>query len=258
MRDFNETAQAQYLLFASAREAPISESLVAFGTHVTGYRGYLLASGYVLAGLGDETSAITEGGHHIGAENLVPLSDPTLAECGLVLLKSQDKCDRVSLSTALAALLVRLGLLAQSLDMAHRHLLHRSSFGLKVTRHQLVRATFSRANGLVEQIIEECGLIGVEHLSIIPDNLVRGCIDKHHRAVSSASAQVAKLMGGHGYLSGGNNYLDYVSSIIGSVYASSLTEGLETCRDIPPGRHGLPATQLRNGPTWISSTSTAN
>lgn len=200
-------------LFALARNSDASTILRAICLYATSREGYLVANGYALRGADDEFPLIDPA----MADRAVRLAeqqiDIALARVGLAMVRAETDIQAwPNLSRCASAVTAaRLGLLAQALDMAFRHLEGRQSFGQRTLHHQLIKTRFAQANGLIVRLLEEIGI--AEECDELQD------LERMHSAISDEFAQVSKLMGGHGYLISGINTLEYLSSLMASIYA---------------------------------------
>ncbi|WP_167364041.1 acyl-CoA dehydrogenase family protein [Rhizobium mongolense] len=173
----------------------------------------MVANGYALRDAEDEFPLVnpTLGA---GAVRIIEeQSDIALAQIGIAMVRVEPAARMRPdvLRSAIAVATARLGLLARALDMAFQHLEGRQSFGQKTLHHQLVKTRFAYANNLIVRLLEEIRL--VEELTQPHD------LEGMHLAISEEFAQVSKLMGGHGYLISGFSTLEYLSSLIASIYA---------------------------------------
>lgn len=208
-------------LFETARFAAPCEALQCLTFFTAGIPGYLTVSRLALvSALDDAFAIVTPEAIAIESDVRTPIADRVLQALGLRLLKLEGAAAGTSDALlGLGSLILRLGLMARTLDITHRHLSPRTSFGQKVLKHQLVRAEFARAHGVMEQIRQECDLLAEPGRPSLQDTGVQYSILQHHKEIGALSADLSKLMGGHGYLLGNSNSLDYLSSLIRSLYA---------------------------------------
>ena len=192
-------------LFALARKGDLAEALSELGAFATGQRGYLLHHGQALRPRGASLPLIGMPAGH--APELV--ADPVLAAQGLEWCRVKDGAP-LSHRGRVGALVLRAGLLARILDQAYRHLEHRESSGQKILQLQLVKADFVECYGLADQTLREAAQLLDETMQI--DFAAR------HLALSDATTRAAKLMGGHGFLLGGANTLEFVSLCLAAVF----------------------------------------
>jgi hypothetical protein len=203
-------------LFALGRSSDASTILRAICLYATSREGYLVVNGYALRGADDEfplvDPAMADGTVRLIEEQV----DIVLVRIGLVMVRAEPGVRAwPNLSRcAIAVVAARLGLLAQALDMSFRHLEGRQSFGQKTMHHQLIKTRFAHANTLIVRLLEEIGL--AEGCDELQD------LERMHSAISDEFAQVSKLMGGHGYLISGINSLEYLSSLMASIYARPI------------------------------------
>lgn len=201
-------------LFSLARRAEVSVTLRALCRYVTGLDGYLVSNGLVLHAAADDRPLVSpySGASDMGIDRTS--EDIVLVHLGLRLSQvcGVTETGPFALHQAVAATTVRLGLLAQALDTAFRHLEPRQSFGRKVLHHQLVKAQFSASHEVITRRREELALIenngdfaydpGVQH------------------EISTHFTNVSKLMGGHGFLIQGINTIEYLASLIRALYGN--------------------------------------
>ncbi|WP_320203661.1 hypothetical protein [Agrobacterium rosae] len=201
-------------LFTLARSSDACNILRAMCRYVTSKDGYLVAKGFVLHGRLDDHRLVDPSVYAGDVAILNEQQDIALAHLGLSLSRVAHAApaEALALRQQIAVTAVRLGLLAQALDTAYRHLEGRRSFGQKVLHHQLVKARFAFANELVVRLLEE--------LSLLDGDEAFPCADNTQTLISEQFVEVSKLMGGHGYLLDGINTLEYLSSMIGTVYAT--------------------------------------
>ncbi len=212
-------------LFALARTGDANTILRAICLFATSREGYLVANGYALRGVDDDFPLVGPSTANGVARQVDEQSDIVLARIGLAMVRAEPEVQaRPNVSRcAIAAVAARLGLLAQALDMAFHHLEGRQSFGQKTMHHQLVKTRFAHANALIVRLIEEIGL--VEECGE-PQGL-----ERMQSAISEEFSEVSKLMGGHGYLISGINTLEYLSSLMASIYCRHGASAVLTYRD---------------------------
>lgn len=168
-------------LFGSARSGPLAQLPAALsnalGTgHPVAARGYAI----VTAARGD-----------------ADLADPVLTDLGLGLARA-TAAGSLPDEAAAKVIELRLGLLYRILDMAHRHLSARQSFGVKSTQHQLVKATFARVHMEAQLILA---------------GLKLGHAGGFNASVTALTHDADRLMGGHGFLLGGTHAVSYLSDM---------------------------------------------
>lgn len=215
-------------LFTLARSSDACDILRAMCRYVTSRDGYLVANGFVLHARQDDHPLVDPSVDAVDVAILDEQDDIALAHLGVSLSRVTPAAPAAAsaLRQEIAVTAVRLGLLAQALDTAYRHLEGRRSFGQKVLHHQLVKARFAFANELVVRLLEE--------LSLLDGGEAFPCADNTQTLISEQFVHVSKLMGGHGYLLDGINTLEYLSSMIGAIYAthSVLPVTLASARDV--------------------------
>ncbi|MER9408710.1 MULTISPECIES: hypothetical protein [unclassified Mesorhizobium] len=201
-------------LFSLARQGEVRVTLRALCRYVTELDGYLVSNGLALHAAANDRPLVSpsSGTADIGIERTS--EDIVLVHLGLCLsqVRGASETGRFALRQAIAATAVRLGLLAQALDTAFRHLEPRQSFGRKVLHHQLVKAHFSASHDLITRRREELALIETSG-DLAYDPGVQHEISTHFMNVS-------KLMGGHGFLLHGINTTEYLASLIRALYAN--------------------------------------
>jgi hypothetical protein len=209
-------------LFNVSRNADFSSMLVELGAFTTGYPGYLVHRGQSLREVGSKVPMIdTMGNALVGSARIVP--DPVLSALGLEwsLVQNQRELTRRGI---VGALIVRAGLLVRILDRSFRHLQDRESGGQKTLQHQLVKASFVEGFDQAERI-------RLEAVSLL-DETVAIEFDRLHRALSGATMKAAKLMGGHGFLLGEANTLEFLSLCLTALYRRADTEP-QNVLDVP-------------------------
>lgn len=201
-------------LFTLARQSEVSVTLRALCRYATELDGYLVSNGLALHAAANDRPLVSPSSRtaDIGIERTS--QDIVLVHLGLCLsqVRGASKTDPITLRQAIAATAVRLGLLAQALDKAFRHLEPRQSFGRKVLHHQLVKAHFSASHDLITRRREELSLIETSS-DLAYDPSVQHEISMHFMTVS-------KLMGGHGFLLDGINTIEYLASLIRALYTN--------------------------------------
>jgi hypothetical protein len=181
--------------------------------YVTSRDGYLVANGFVVHGRLQDHPLVHPSADAWDMEIAEEQRDIALSHLGLSLSRVTPSSlgAAVALRQEIAVTVVRLGLLAQALDISYRHLEGRRSFGQKVLHHQLVKARFAYAHELIVRLLEE--------VSLVLNGDAAQCAENTQALISEQFTQVSKLMGGHGYLLGGVNAVEYLSSMICAVYA---------------------------------------
>ncbi len=201
-------------LFNVSRSADFSSMLVELGTFATGYPGYLVHRGQSLREAGSKVPMIdTMGNALINDAIIVP--DPVLGALGLEWSHVQN--DRALTRRGIVgALIVRAGLLVRILDRSFRHLQDRESGGQKTLQHQLVKASFVESFAWAERIRTEA-------VNLL-DETIEIDFDGQHHALTSATVKAAKLMGGHGFLLGEANTLEFLSLCLNALYGRANTQ----------------------------------
>jgi hypothetical protein len=141
-------------------------------------------------------------------------ADRVLASLGLDLQYLEGEqaiaADDTSLMFSVAA---RLGLLMRMLDMSWTHLSARRSFGVKTTRHQLIKAEFADVNS-------QCSLLVLQWEMRIAAQDFQD-VEEDHWQITLLTNRAEKLMGGHGYLLGATHTLAYLSMMIYSLHGKT-------------------------------------
>lgn len=197
-----------------ARAQPLARALARMTAALAGREGYLLWRGHALlpseAGLPLVDAAAAER-----APGELTLCDDPLAEAhGLRLaVAAGDEARGIDAGElGLCVLALRCGLALRILDMSHRHLAERWSFGKKTLSHQLVKASFSTVHAGLEQLREQARLR-------LEQGWLQG-LEEEQRELSELTGQAEKLMGGHGYLQDGSHGVSYLSMLLYSVYGA--------------------------------------
>ncbi|MBU9849110.1 hypothetical protein J1788_03315 [Rahnella aceris] len=140
-------------------------------------------------------------------------SDRILASLGIALQHTGTETitdDPIPLMASSAA---RLGLLSQILAMSWKHLSARKSFGIKTTRHQLVKADFADLSNQTDLLLLQWQMRVTAQDYADPE--------ADHWQITELTNRAEKLMGGHGYLSGSTHSLSYLSMMIYSLYGKA-------------------------------------
>ncbi len=141
-------------------------------------------------------------------------ADRVLASLGLDLQylggEQAVAADDTSLIVSIAA---RLGLLMRMLGMSWTHLSARRSFGVKTTRHQLIKAEFA-------DVSSHCSLLALQWEMRIAAQDFQDA-EEDHWQITRLTNRAEKLMGGHGYLLGATHTLSYLSMMIYSLYGKT-------------------------------------
>ncbi|QWA13211.1 hypothetical protein GTU79_11500 [Sodalis ligni] len=168
----------------------------------------------------DRLSGLFSGGHQLqpgnGAVDIRGVSewDRVLAYLGLSLQYNEEESSKADNATQLiASVAARIGLLMRVLEMSWRHLSTRKSFGIKTTRHQLVKAEFA-------DISSQAGLLLLQWRMRLAIGDFEG-VEADHWHITVLTNRAEKLMGGHGYLLGATHTLSYLSMMIYSLYGKT-------------------------------------
>ncbi|UYK98829.1 acyl-CoA dehydrogenase family protein [Pantoea stewartii] len=150
----------------------------------------------------------------ISSSEQIDGNDPVLQELGLYLASAvAQPNNRVDHYQTLSAVAARLGLLARMLAVSWQHLSSRKSFGVKTTKHQLVKAEFADVSNHIDAMLMQW------QLRIAQEDFAG--VEEDHWQISVLSNRAEKLMGGHGYLLGNTHSLSYLSMMIYSLYGKS-------------------------------------
>jgi hypothetical protein len=204
-------------LYYTARRGTLDAALSGLGSFVSGQPGYAVFCGQAIRTIGSALPLVRHDGP-IAAADAATVPDPVLTAMGLewVRLGRSDAVGRrTDRRAATGALVLRSGLLARILDRSYRHLEPRESGGQRVLHHQLVRACFVECFGAAEQMRLEAGYLLDEACSVDPAVL--------HKGLTSATMKAAKLMGGHGYLLGETNSIEFLSLCLAGICCQSGT-----------------------------------
>lgn len=143
-----------------------------------------------------------------------PQADRVLAALGLELKffgeKQTSAADGLQLIVSVAA---RLGLLMRILGMSWAHLSNRRSFGVKATRHQLIKAEFA-------DLSSQCNQLALQWEMRIAAQDYQDA-EEDHWQITLLNNRAEKLMGGHGYLLGATHTLSYLSMMLYSLYGKT-------------------------------------
>lgn len=200
-------------LTRTARTAPLATALTEFCAVVSGRDGYLAGSGAVLRAAGSPLSVLTATGDALSENTLISTAgDPVLDGFGLDMVRITGDILPPTPDTALAALELRVGFLGRILDLAHAHLRDRVSFGQKTLSHQLVKAGFADGQAAMDLY---AGIARLRREAGIKDGIAAD-----HAALTAATQQAEKLMGGHGYLAGGTHAVGYISMLTHAIYGA--------------------------------------
>lgn len=201
--------QAVDALYNTARTGTLDAGLIALGFFVTGHVGYALIGGHAMRVPGGTAPLVgPEGPVHSDRVYAVP--DPVLRGIGVEWLRNGPAFS-VGRRAEVGVLILRAGLLARILDRAFKHLEPRESGGQRTLQHQLVRACFVESFGAAEQVRQEAPHLLDPRLALDLPEL--------HRALSATTMKASKLMGGHGYLLGETNSIEFLSLCMSSIVA---------------------------------------
>lgn len=195
----------------AAQNGHYADALAAIGNAVTGVTGYLAAHQFALVGAQPYPVIDAMGAVQTTLTDIE--DDGVLGAMGLRLVHVPHAADPAPYAAALPALQMRLGLLNHMLQTAHTHLKPRKSFGVKTLHHQLVKADFGDASGALILLQAKCDYrLRTGDAAGLPDD---------HATLSAVELQSEKLMGGHGYLSGGTHEIGYLSMLVRGLYAGA-------------------------------------
>lgn len=197
----------------AAQKGDYATALAAIGATVTGVAGYLAANSFALAGTADHPVIDAQGVVQTDIQDIE--DDGVLAAMGLRLVHVPGAVAPLDDAASLAALDMRLGLLKHLLQTAHTHLKPRKSFGQKTLHHQLVKADFGDASGVLI-------LLGSKVAYRRETGDMSGLAADHAR-LGAAEMQAEKLMGGHGYLAGGTHEISYLSMLVRGLFAGAAS-----------------------------------
>jgi hypothetical protein len=154
-----------------------------------------------------------------------PEADRVLASLGLDLqfqgAEQVIAADDTQLVVSVAA---RLGLLMRMLGMSWTHLSSRRSFGVKTTRHQLIKAEFA-------DLSSQCSLL-VSQWEIRSAAQDFQDVEEDHWQITLLTNRAEKLMGGHGYLLGATHTLAYLSMMFYSLHGKAAGHYPSSRRDV--------------------------
>lgn len=195
-------------------------SLQVLGRFALGRNCYIAAGGIVLRAAGDrETPVFDRLGRPVTVSRILP-RDRAIAALGIEMLEVVQTeatphdiaaVDRVRLLTGVGALVFRGALLTRMLGLAYAHLETRESGGQRTLQLPLVKATFTECASLADRTLREAS----RHLEGMPGLDLLAA----HQALTEATSDAAKLMGGHGFLLGNLNSIETLSLLIGGLFA---------------------------------------
>lgn len=140
--------------------------------------------------------------------------DPVLEAMGLCIASDPLlKHQRLHRFFAPAVIAARLGLLARILSISWQHLSSRTSFGVRTTRHQLIKAEFAEVSNQIDFMLTQWSL------RIAQEDYAG--TEGDHIQITFLTNRAEKLMGGHGYLLGNSHTLSYLSVMLYSIYGKT-------------------------------------
>ncbi len=210
-------------LYDAARQGTLEQALIALGDFATGHPGFALFAGHGLRVLGSLAPLVGPGGP-VAVKAAEAIPDPVLEGLGLEWLRT-SAIDPIGRRAQLGALILRAGLLSRILDKAYRHLEPRESGGQRTLQHQLVKAAFVESYGAAEQMRREAPYLLDRTLDID--------LSGYGSVLTHATMRAAKLMGGHGYLLGETNSIEFLSLCIASI-SSQPVAGSRGLRSVRP------------------------
>ncbi|MFU2318518.1 hypothetical protein [Rahnella sp. PCH160] len=147
-------------------------------------------------------------------------SDRILASLGILLQHTGTEPITDNTIPLMASFAARLGLLSQILVASWKHLSVRKSFGVKTTRHQLVKADFADLSSQIEVLLIQW------QMRLSAQDVADPETD--HWQITMLTNRAEKLMGGHGYLLGSTHSLSYLSMMIYSLYGKTTSGPVTT------------------------------
>ncbi|KZK81525.1 hypothetical protein PsW64_02609 [Pseudovibrio sp. W64] len=199
-----------------ARRSTPDIALLAFGELCTGKPAWLANRGHVLHVATSAAPRLSVCRPEVEMKVVETVDDPALAFWSLQLSSvAPIETDAAVLATLQPAVLAtRLGLLSSCLDTAFLHLEGRESFGRQLLHQQLIKATFATTHAAIVGLLET-----ITQPSIA--NHTATCLGMHE-AITHHFASAAKLMGGHGFLTGGCHSLEYIAALMLAVHGPKL------------------------------------
>jgi hypothetical protein len=204
-------------LFNASRSARLDDALADLGAFATGRSGFIVYRGQSLRAVDALLPTISLNGSPAQAEAVV-VADRALRALGLEWVRvgqGQPPTRRAAVGT----LIFRAGLLARILDRSFHHLETRESGGQKTLQHQLVKACFVECLNLSEQIRLEAMFL-LEESSHVDFALF-------HNLLTDATMKAAKLMGGHGFLLGEANSIEFLSLCMSSICSCARQDAVD-------------------------------
>lgn len=147
-------------------------------------------------------------------DNPSPQADRVLASLGLDLrFLGGEQTIATDDTPLIVSVATRLGLLMRMLSVSWTHLSARRSFGVKTTRHQLIKAEFA-------DLSSQCSLLVLQwEMRIAAQDFQDAEEDQWQ--ITQLTNRAEKLMGGHGYLLGATHTLSYLSMMFYSLYGKT-------------------------------------
>lgn len=189
------------------RQGPLSDALNALGDAAFGHAGVPACNHMAIAAT--DQDVIGDLHQPLCQTHLTRISDPILDALALGLFRV-DAPGVDPTSIALEALLLRAGLLGRILDIAYAHLRGRVSMGKKTLSHQLVKAGFADAYGVLR--------LTCEIVTVRAETKDLAGLDRDHNRLTEATLEAEKLMGGHGFLLDGTHPIGYLSMLLHVIY----------------------------------------
>ncbi|MGJ8628481.1 MAG: hypothetical protein ACSHXB_16085 [Sulfitobacter sp.] len=212
--------------FDAARTGLLEKALTDLGSFVTGRPGFVVFAGHAMVAIGSGAPLLGPNGP-LQDQPLSAVNDPVLHEIGMEWVRVNDTTP-AGHRAIVGALVLRAGLLCRMLDRAYRHLEGRESGGKPILQHQLVKACFVESYGVAEQIRQEA-------VPFLDDSLAID-FDALHRALSDATMKASKLMGGHGYLLGEVNSIEFLSMCLAGHAAQSSAANEQANVTVPAAK----------------------
>lgn len=170
--------------------------------------------------LGDLDSRAFSQGYQLvpnepaAADGHSPQVDRVLGSIGLDLrFLEGEQMIAADHSPLIGCVAARLGLLMRILDKSWAHLSVRRSFGVKTTRHQLIKAEFADLSSQCSQLLVQWRMrIAAQDFNDAEEDQWQ---------ITQLTNRAEKLMGGHGYLLGATHTLSYLSMMLYSLYGKT-------------------------------------
>ncbi|QXH58073.1 hypothetical protein [Pseudomonas maumuensis] len=168
--------------------------------------------------------AFCQGYQLVPNEQASPQADRVLASIGFELrLQPGEEMIAGDDTQLVASVAARLGLLMRMLGTSWTHLSARRSFGVKTTRHQLIKAEFADLSSQCSLLVSQWRLRSVAR--DFQD------VEEDHWQITLLTNRAEKLMGGHGYLLGATHTLSYLSMMLYSLYGKATGQYPASRRD---------------------------